>query len=247
MDVTPATGLVIFYRISIALSSIFFAWLGYKLLGGGLSVREGEIEIKVGKFKARAVKVTAGSIFSLCGMGVLVTSLLHPPSIRIPNGIEIIARLDESRTLVATLAEQTKNVDEKKIVALADDMRKLTNEVQGARKKLERVETQQQAQTKAIREAPGTLQLAGIIESDEGQSAVARDTLGRAYVLRPGDRLGADKIVSVKAGQIELEGSDGAKHMVAISAPKKMPTWKLVGKYAVAPPFVLGFGEKFTE
>jgi hypothetical protein len=110
MDVTVTTVILVVYRISIAFSSIVFAWLGYRLLSGGLTRREGEIELKVGKFRARAVKVTAGSVFSLCGMGVLITSLVHPFSIRTPNGIEVIAKINENRASVAAQESEATSI-----------------------------------------------------------------------------------------------------------------------------------------
>lgn len=116
MEFPQGMVLIVVYRISIILAAVVFAWFGYRLLSEGLTLREGEIQFKVGKFQAKAMKLTSGSIFSLCGLGVVITSLVYPINIRtLDSGTEIIAKAKGTSGPMATGGELTAALRQERI------------------------------------------------------------------------------------------------------------------------------------
>jgi len=197
MDFSSAWILTI-ARLSIAGASVLFGWWGYKLLVQGLTRLEGEIQFKVGKFQAKALKVTAGTCFAFCGAVILISSIVFPPAVRSRDGITVTASKEPDPSVI-----------------------ELTSQFESLRSQVAAI---------AAASNPEKLDIVGVISSENKYSAVARDPLGKAYVLRPGDPVGKSKIASVKAGEIVLVDDNGKKTSVAVATPQEGPKWDLTGE-----------------
>jgi len=140
------------YR-SLFIVTALIGWIfAYRLLSGGLTLQEGEVQFKVfKKFEAKAVKVTSGSVFFICGTGVLIMALLNPVTVRVrqpgqsgPGSVDIIATLDDDEVAsrisgLATTLEQIRKGQEIAAKAgqqITGSIASLTTQVQEAKKEI---------------------------------------------------------------------------------------------------------------
>ncbi len=69
-----------------------------------------------------------------------------------------------------------------------------------------------------------------MIPSETGHAAIARDVLGKAYVLRKGDPVGDKRITSVSADKIILVDAAGKETPITVAYQENKTGWKFTGR-----------------
>lgn len=185
MELQPTLAWLVLYRSSFVLASAFFAWLGYRLLSGGAGPRGGQVDPGGGPPRARALRVTAGCLFAVFGMGMLASALFAPITVRLQNAPEVAIK--------ERSAAEGKEGAEKAVAP--------------ARPTPDKTKMSEKEKTKASR-------LVGIMQIKGKRLAVVEDAAGAAHVLRPGDAVGDGKVVAVEQDGYLLESREGKRTKV---------------------------------